>query len=259
MLQATFYRLVVFWWLEPEVLTTLSGPPSNLPLPAIPWLFRDSPHRNVIRPYPATMFIMDVVVDCLGAPIVEEAVKLMVLHRAKVLPSASGGNPKYASVHTYLGYMLCSAMGLKMADNLRRVSLYTRPTHTQRTFFAFARGIFPVHELCAALTAMQLAKKEILGRDWSTARILTPAILLHLMGNFRGKKPLFKWGSVTPWAEMQLQAWSTSDDAPPTKVIMNGCMGLFWLSLLVRVLIHLCRRYYGINKESPPRAFHPKV
>ena len=131
---------------------------------------------------------------------------------------------------------------------------------------------------------MQLAKKEILGRDWSTARILTPAILLHLMGNFRGasvcvrararvclcacacvrrpylglkssststhshnhtpshaytcipsyantyililigKKPLFKWGSVTPWVEMQLQAWSTSDDAPPTKVL---CVCLF--------------------------------
>lgn len=49
---------------------------------------------------------------------------------------------------------------------------------------------------------------------------------------------------------MQLQAWSTSDDAPPTKVITNGCMGLFWLSLLVRVLIHLCRRYYGINKDQ---------
>ena len=31
---------------------------------------------------------------------------------------------------------------------------------------------------------------------------------------------------------------------------MNGCMGLFWLSLLVRVLIHLCRRYYGINKDQ---------
>ena len=64
---------------------------------------------------------------------------------------------KYASVHTYLGYMLASAMGLKMADNLRRISLYARPAHHQRTFFAFARGIFPLHELCAALTAMQVS------------------------------------------------------------------------------------------------------
>ena len=49
---------------------------------------------------------------------------------------------------------------------------------------------------------------------------------------------------------MQLQAWSTADDAPPGKVIANGMLGLFWLSILARVLIYLCRRYYTVAKEQ---------
>ena len=77
-----------------------------------------------------------------------------------------------------------------------------------------------------------------------------PAAALHAMGNFRGKKPLFKWASAAPWVEMQLQAWSTADDAPPSKVIMNGCLGLFWLSILAKVMIHLCRRYYSLSREQ---------
>ena len=70
------------------------------------------------------------------------------------------------------------------------------------------------------------------------------------MGNFRGKKPLFKWSCSHPWVEMQLQAWSTADDAPPYKVIMNGSLGLFWLSILVRVMISLIRRYHQIEKSQ---------
>jgi TRAP-type C4-dicarboxylate transport system permease small subunit len=73
---------------------------------------------------------------------------------------------------------------------------------------------------------------------------------LHAMGNFRGKKPLFKWACSHPWVEMQLQAWSTADDAPPYKVIMNGSLCLFWLSILVRVMIHLIRRYHQIEKTQ---------
>ena len=45
-----------------------------------------------------------------------------------------------------------------------KCKLYTRPEHNQKVFFAFMRGLFPVHEICAALTAMQLAKRDILGK-----------------------------------------------------------------------------------------------
>lgn len=241
MVQATLYRLAVYSWLEPKIFERLSP---EVPLTALPWTFRDHGYR--LRPL--TVFVAELAVDCLGAPLVEEAVKLWIVLRSGVLPQGPKG--KYTSVHTYLGYMVAASMGLKLADNLRRVCLYTGQSDHQKTFFAFARGVFPLHEICGALTAMQLAKREILGRPIPYWRIVMPAAILHAMGNFRGKKPLFKWASGTPWVEMQLQAWSTADDAPPSKVIMNGCLGLFWLSILVRVLIHICRRYYDIAKHQ---------
>ena len=46
------------------------------------------------------------------------------------------------------------------------------------------------------------------------------------------------------------QAWSTADDAPPSKVVMNGCLGLFWLSILGRAMVHLCRRYYSVARDQ---------
>lgn len=241
MVQATLYRLAVYSWLEPQIFDGLCP---EVPLTALPWTFRDYGYR--LRPL--SVFVSEFAVDCLGAPLVEEAVKLWIVLRSGVLPPPTKG--KYTSVHTYLGYMVAASMGLKLADNLRRVCLYTGHSDHQKTFFAFARGVFPLHEICGALTAMQLAKREILGRPLPYWRIILPATVLHAMGNFRGKKPLFKWASGTPWVEMQLQAWSTADDAPPSKVIMNGCLGLFWLSILVRVLVDICRRYYDIAKHQ---------
>ena len=107
-------------------------------------------------------------------------------------PSQGTPEAKHTHVHTYLGYLLAASLGLKMADNARRVGLYARPEHHQRVFFAFARGVFPVHEICGALTAMQLAKRNVLGKHVPLWKLLFPAVALHSMGNFRGKKPLFK-------------------------------------------------------------------
>jgi len=56
---------------------------------------------------------------------------------------------------------------------------------------------------------MQLAKRDALGKEVPNWRLLLPATALHAMGNFRGKKPLFKWGSGAPWVEMQLQVRDT--------------------------------------------------
>ena len=65
-------------------------------------------------------------------------------------------------------------MGLKAADNLRRVCLYThRLGHHHKIFFAFMRGLFPVHELCALLTALQIANRDILGKQVPLAWVVS--------------------------------------------------------------------------------------
>ena len=130
--------------LEPGVVGALSP---SVPLTALPWALRD----HGLRPGPLTAFVGELAVDCLGGPLVEEGVKLLVVLRSGALPPPGSALARHTSVHNYLGYLLAAGMGLKMADNMRRVCLYTRPENHQKTFFAFARGVFPVHEICAAL------------------------------------------------------------------------------------------------------------
>jgi hypothetical protein len=60
-----------------------------------------------------------------------------------------------------------------------------RPQHSSKPFFAFARGVFPVHELCGAFTAMALVRKDILGENLPWWAVLGPAVVLHGMANFR--------------------------------------------------------------------------
>ena len=92
-----------------------------------------------------------------------------------------------------------------------------------KTFFALARGFFPVHELCGALTVLAWARAELTSppappapgggggggggsrRHRSWLRLLWPAVALHAAANYRGMKPLFVWPSHRPWQEMQLQ------------------------------------------------------
>lgn len=65
-------------------------------------------------------------------------------------------------VRSYIIYGVIISLGLKMADTFRRISLYTKPNHTNKTLFSFLRGLFPLQELCGATTALQLAKADIL-------------------------------------------------------------------------------------------------
>lgn len=57
--------------------------------------------------------------------------------------------------------------------------------HASKPFFALARGVFPVHELCGAFTALNLVRRDILGQKIPTWRLLAPAVVLHSMANFR--------------------------------------------------------------------------
>jgi len=72
--------LLLYCRLEPNLLQTLAS--RGVSLFAAPWVFRE--HGLKLGPF--TGFVMDVLVDCAGAPLVEEAVKLWVVLRSGVLP-----------------------------------------------------------------------------------------------------------------------------------------------------------------------------
>lgn len=166
--------------------------------------------------------------------------------------SAGPGGRRYRrpeSVHSTLVYMTAAALGLKAADNARRILVYTRPQDTSKPFFALARGFFPVHELCGAFTALNLVRRDILGERMSWIRLLAPAVILHSMANFRGMKPIFKWASSSPWTEMQLQALSAPDYATALQQIWKAVWGLVWFAVLARVLGYIMFRHYLLSKQ----------
>ena len=63
------------------------------------------------------------------------------------------------------------------------------------------------------MTAISLAKRDLLGVNMPLWKLLFPAALIHCMANMRGKKPVFRWGSATPWSEMQLSPLHVLDAA----------------------------------------------
>jgi hypothetical protein len=71
---------------------------------------------------------------------------------------------------------------------LRRILLYTKAQHANKSFFAIFRGIFPIQELCGTLTALALAKRDLLGFYTPLWQVLGPAVVLHGMANYRGMK-----------------------------------------------------------------------
>jgi hypothetical protein len=123
---------------------------------------------------------------------------------------------------------LVISIGFKIADNTRRILLYNRPYQRHKAFFSIVRSIFPVQELCGAMTALALAKKDLLGYKMSYFQILSRSVILHAMANFRGMKPFYIWGSDRPWDELQLQAWNAIDEATPTEMITKTATSLLW-------------------------------
>ena len=84
--------------------------------------------------------------------------------------------------------MLAVSMALKLADVTRRVLLYTKPKHANKGFYAICRGLFPIQELCGTMTALALAKRDLLGFHIPLWKLLAPAVVVHGMANFRGMK-----------------------------------------------------------------------
>ena len=98
------------------------------------------------------------------------------------------GEHDCANANPYITQMLAISLGLKLSDAGRRILLYTKATNPNKSFYAFCRGIFPIQDLCGAMTAIALAKRDLLGVETPLWKLLAPAVVVHGMANFRGKK-----------------------------------------------------------------------
>ena len=178
------------------------------------------------------------------------------------------------NINPYISGMLAVSLGLKWADAIRRVCMYTKIQDEQKSVYAFLRGIFPVQELCGIMTALGLARRDVLGLKMPLWKLLLPATFVHSMANLRGMKPIFKWNSSTPWAEMQLSpdlfpglfspaALSAMEDAgvtvplPPTTQLQwlgRAFPKIMWVIILGRAAGYCAKNYFMINRQAVRRA-----
>ena len=201
----TFVRLAVFSWLEPNIFELTP----QVPVPVLPWVLREVQYR----PKRITLFVADFLASCVASPIIEEYAKYRLLCWTTSLPKNfdwvykefSKGSKRRkrrvaepivrmppeqdaVSANKIITQALAVSIGIKMADVGRRILLYTKPSHQDQGFYAVCRGLFPIHELCGTMTALNVAKRNLLGVDTPSWVILLPAIVIHGMANFRGMK-----------------------------------------------------------------------
>ena len=274
----TILRLGVFLIWEPAIFKLTP----RVPTIVLPWVLRE----NKYRPKRITLFAADFASSCLAAPIIEEYIKLKLVQLGGRLPrnyrrvkrkKEKGNNKKstkmkkkrkrytlekierapgeaeVTNVNVFITQMIAASVGLKLCDSVRRILMYTKRTDASKSFYAFARGVFPIHELCGTMTAIELAKRDLLGVDLPLWRILLPAVFIHGMANFRGMKPLFKWNSSTPWSEMQLSPWNVADDSTLGQMVSKGLAKLTWLIILGRVLGYCIKNYYLLKRQAMKR------
>ena len=273
----TILRLLVFSAWEPAIFQLTPTVPSII----LPWVLRE----NKYRPKRITLFAADFVTSCLASPIIEEYMKFKLVQWSVRLPrnfqwtksksinkKDKKGNKKkqkkprremvprlpgedeVTNINSYVTHMLAASLGLKLCDSVRRIMMYTKRKDSNKQFYAVLRGIFPVHELCGAMTALEWAKRDVLGVDLPMWRILAPAVIIHGMANFRGMKPIFKLNSSTPWSEMQLNPWNMEDNSTFKQLMSQGLSKLIWFSILFRVLGYCIKNYYMISRKAVKRA-----
>jgi len=157
------------------------------------------------------------------------------------------------NANQYVAQMLAASLGLKFADAGRRILLYTKQEHPSKQLYAFFRGLFPLQELTGTMTALQLAKRNLLGLEMPMWKLLLPAVVIHGMANFRGKKPIYRWGSATPWAEMQLPAFHVPDSSSLPKLLTKGFAKIMWFIIITRVIGYCVKNYYMVNRQAVKR------
>jgi len=272
----TVIRLGVFWIWEPSIFSLTP----TVPLIILPWTLRDHNYR----PKRITLFTADFVTTCIAAPIIEEYMKLKVLELSTKLPhnyrwkkvqknnlnsnkkkkkkrrkhtleavERKQGETPVTNINSYVSHMLAASLGIKLCDATRRILMYTKHGHEHKSFYAFFRGFFPIHELCGCMTALELAKRDVLGLDTPLWKMLLPAVGVHGIANLKGMKPIFKWNSVSPWTELQLSPWYIRDDRPPAQLFTKGLTKLMWLIIMGRVLGCCIKNYYMIGRMAIKR------
>lgn len=196
-LVTTIVRMVVFAWLEPRIFSLAS----KVPLPVLLWTLRE----NHYRPKRITLFAADFGASCVASPILEEYIKLKILqwttalprnfvwrpsrhNQRKRVPEAVVKEQDVVNANRYVTQMLAVSVGMKLCDASRRILMYTKAQHDHKSFYAFCRGVFPIHELCGTMTAIGLAKRNLLGVEMPLWKLLFPAVFIHGMANFRGMK-----------------------------------------------------------------------
>ncbi|GMI44197.1 hypothetical protein TrCOL_g5266 [Triparma columacea] len=263
---ATLCRLLTFVVWEPSIFSLTP----RIPTIVLPWVLREQGYH----PKRITLFVADFFTSVVACPIIEEAGKLVLVNlclslprnfaegkkgrRVKVRASRTRGTRQVTNINPYVVSMLVASWGIKFADSLRRVLLYSKPSSLHPGWYAFARGCFPVQELCGTLTALQWARRDVLGVEMGLVGLLGPAVFIHGMANFRGMKPVFKWNSAKPWSEMQLPvpdaaAGVIEEGAMNAKGLNKGFAKLIWLTILLRVTGYCVKNYYMINRQARKR------
>jgi hypothetical protein len=92
------------------------------------------------------------------------------------------------NINPYISGMIAVSLGIKWADAIRRVCMYTKVQDEHKCIYAFLRGMFPVQELCGIMTALRLARRDVLGQRMPLWNLLLPAVIIHGMANLRGMK-----------------------------------------------------------------------
>ncbi|KAL7572585.1 hypothetical protein ACA910_000401 [Epithemia clementina (nom. ined.)] len=273
-ISTTIVRLIVFTWFEPKIFSLAP----KVPVPVIPWVLRETGYR----PKRITLLAAEIAASCVVCPIIEEYIKLLVMRWTTNLkrnfvwtktspPQASSANkrggskwvaepilrppnePDIVNANQYVSQMLAASLGLKLCDAGRRILLYTKPSNPSKGFYALCRGIFPIQELCGTMTALGLAKKHLLGVHMPLWKMLFPAVLIHAMANFRGKKPIYRWGSATPWSEMQLPAFHILDSSSLPQLLSQGFAKIMWLIIIFRVTGYCVKNYFMVNRQAVKR------
>lgn len=116
-------------------------------------------------------------------------------------------------INPYISGMLAVSLGLKWADAIRRVCMYTKAKDEHKALYALLRGLFPVQELCGCMTALRLARRDVLGQNMPLWSIVLPSVVVHGMANFRGMKVSSSY-SMDILGTMQHLAFLTFSELP---------------------------------------------
>jgi len=264
----TIVRLGVFKIWEPDIFSLTS----EVPTPILPWVLREKAYK----PKRITLFVADFASSCIAAPIIEEVLKLKICQWTSKLPRnfkavkvqkgkrkrskktvaqavRSIDAPQVTNVNCYVVQMLAASLGLKLFDVTRRILMYTKKSDEHKHFFAVARGVYPIHELCGTMTALLLARRDVVGIDLSIWKIVGPAIVIHGLANFRGMKPIFKWNASTPWSEMQIPPFKAGSDFSFTHLIPTSYAKIVWTTILLRVFGFCVKNYYLTGRQAMKR------